>query len=330
MQLTALRASISAAKGGFMFKRFVFAAATSLAVASAFAQFPEKNLNYILPFPAGGESDVAARQQGLVAKRLTGKDFIVLNKAGAGGALVWSTMNREPADGYTVAGVNLPHIVLQPMEGNVQYKTDDVASVYWFHFTPDAIVVPNESPFKTLADLIAAAKAKPSTLNMGGSALNSANHAATVRFESLAGVKFTYVPFKGTADMATAILGKHVDAAMSYTTFAIAQKEKVRVLAVATEKRHPAFPNAPTFKEAGFNWVDGAYRGVAVPKTTPDAVKKQVSDLFQRINNDAEMKKQMADGGFEWVDVPFDKIPAFMQERTKAYAEAAKLLGLVK
>jgi tripartite-type tricarboxylate transporter receptor subunit TctC len=313
-----------------MFKQVFTGVVASLAVATALAQFPDKNINYIIPFPAGGESDVAARQQGIIAKKLAGKDFIVVNKAGAGGGLVWSTLNRESADGYTVAGVNLPHIVLQPMEGNVQYKTDDVASVYWFHFTPDAIVVPAESKYKTLADLIADAKANPNKLNVGGSALNSANHAAAVRFESLAGVKFTYVPFKGTADMATAILGKHVDAAMSYTTFAISQKERVRVLAVATEKRHPLFPNAPTFKESGFNWIDGAYRGVAVPKSTPDAVKKQVSDLFQRINNDADMKKQMADGGFEWIDVPFDKVPAFMQERTKAYAEAAKLLGLVK
>jgi tripartite-type tricarboxylate transporter receptor subunit TctC len=303
------------------------AAATSL---TALAQYPEKNINYVIPFPAGGESDVAARQQGIIAKKITGKDFIVLNKAGAGGALVWNTLNREPADGYTVAGINLPHIVLQPMEGNVQFKTDDMASVYWFHFTPDAIVVPNESKYKTLGDLIADAKANPGKLNVGGSALNSANHAAAARFENLAGVKFAYVPFKGTADMATAILGSHVDAAMSYTTFAISQKQKVRVLAVATEKRHPLFPDVPTFKEAGFNWVDGAYRGVAVPKSTPEATKKQISDLFQRINNDADMKKQMADGGFEWIDVPLERVGTFMDERKKAYTEAAKLLGLAK
>jgi tripartite-type tricarboxylate transporter receptor subunit TctC len=304
-----------------------FAALLSIA---AFAQYPDKNINYIIPYPAGGESDIAARQQGLIAKKLADKDFIVVNKAGAGGGLVWSTLNREPADGYTVAGINLPHIVLQPMEGNVQYKTDDLASVYWFHFTPDAIVVPVDSKYKTLADLIAAAKANPKMLNMGGSALNSANHAATARFESMAGVKFTYIPFKGTADMATSVLGGHVDAAMSYATFAFAQKTKVRVLAIATEKRHPLFPDVPTFKEASFNWVDGAYRGVAVPKSTPDAVKKQVSDLFARINADADMKKQMADGGFEWIDVPLDRVPAFMEERKKAYTEAARLLGLSK
>lgn len=313
-----------------MLKQLFSGSLVALAAASAFAQFPDKNLNYIIPFPAGGESDVAARQQGIIAKKLTSKDFIVLNKAGAGGGLVWSTLNREPADGYTVAGVNLPHIVLQPLEGQVQYKTDDLAPVYWFHFTPDAIVVPADSKYKTLADLIADAKANPGKINIGGSALNSANHAATARFESLAGVKFTYVPYKGTADMAIAILGKHLDAAMSYTTFAIAQKEKVRVLAVATETRNAVFPSVPTFKELGYNWIDGAYRGVGVPKSTPDAVKKQVSDLFQRINNDADMKKQMADGGFAWIDVPFDRMNGFMQERTQAYAGAAKLLGLVK
>lgn len=312
-----------------MFAKF-FALAFTLLASTAFAQFPDKNINYIIPFPAGGESDIAARQQGQIAKKLTGKDFLVLNKAGAGGALVWSTLNREPADGYTVAGINLPHIVLQPMEGNVQYKTDDMTSVYWFHFTPDAIVVPVESEYKTLADLVADAKVNPGKLNMGGSALNSANHAATVRLESAAGVKFTYIPFKGTADMATSILGRHVDAAMSYTTFAISQKSKVRVLAIATEKRHPLFPDVPTFKESGFNWVDGAYRGVALPKSTPDAMKKQVSDLFQRINNDSDMKKQMADGGFEWIDVPLEKVNVFIDERKKAYTDAAKLLGLTK
>jgi tripartite-type tricarboxylate transporter receptor subunit TctC len=308
------------------------AAATMMAASAwcAAQGFPEKTIQYVIPFTAGGESDIAARQQGVILKKLFKQDFVVMNKAGAGGALVWGGLNRETPDGYTIAGINLPHIVLQPMEGNVQYKTDDMASVYWFHYTPDALVVPSDSKYKTLADFVADAKARPTALSIGGSALNSANHAATARFESLAGVKLTYVPFKGTSDMATSIIGKHVDAAMTYTTFALTQKTKVRVLAVATEKRHPQFPDAPTFKEAGLNWVDGAYRGVAVPKSTPEAIKKRISDIFQAINNDADMKKQMADGGYEWIDIPLEKIPAFIDNRKQAYTEAAKLLGLSK
>src|SRR5262245_19176573 len=102
---------------------------------------------------------------------------------------MWSQMNTLPPDGVNIVGVNLPHIVLQPMEGNVSYKTDDVTPVYWFHYTPDALVVPEASPYKSFADFTKAAKAMPSKLNLGGSGLNSANHAAHERLNSSFGFK---------------------------------------------------------------------------------------------------------------------------------------------
>jgi tripartite-type tricarboxylate transporter receptor subunit TctC len=100
------------------------------------------------------------------------------------------------------------------------------------------------------------------------------------------------------------------------------------MLAIATEKRHPAFPDTPTFKELGIDWVDGAYRGVAVPKSTPPDLRKKISDIFAEINKDPDFRKRMADGGFEIIDVPVDKVPAFMAERTKVYTEVAKRMGL--
>jgi tripartite-type tricarboxylate transporter receptor subunit TctC len=144
------------------------------------------------------------------------------------------------------------------------------------------------------------------------------------------GIKTTYVPFKGTGDLIASVLGGHVTAAMSYTTLAIQQKGKMRMLAVATEKRLPQFPDVPTFKELGGNWVDGAYRGVAVPKSTPENVRKQVSDMMDTLNKDPELRKKMVDGGFEVIDVTYEKMPAFMKERTQDYMGTAKLMGLVK
>ena len=274
---------------------FLRMALTALAIAPAavFAQgtFPDKPINYIIPFVPGGESDIAARLQGKVASKLTGKDFVVQNKAGAGGALAWGQLNSLPGDGYTVVGSNLPHIILQPLEGQVQYKTDDIVNVFFFHYTPDALVVAADSPYKTFADLAAAAKASPGKLTIAGSGTNSANHMAFQRLEVQGKLKMTYVPFKGTGDLTTALLGKHVDAAMTYPTFAVSNKEKTRVLAVATPNRLPQFPNTPTFRELGFDWVDGAYRGIAVPKSTPEAVRKQISDLFLKINSDPEHRK---------------------------------------
>ncbi|MEN9558940.1 MAG: hypothetical protein RLZZ502_151 [Pseudomonadota bacterium] len=293
--------------------------------------FPNKPINYLVPFPAGGESDIVARwQQETFAKKFPPHNMVVVNKVGAGGGLAWSQMNREPIDGSSVTGVNLPHIVLQPMEGNVQYKTEDVTPVYFFHYTPDAIVVPANSPFKTLQDLLTAARAKPGDIAFGGSALNGANHAAHARFEDMSKIKTVYVPFKGTADMTSSLLGGHLHASMTYITFAISNKEKTRVLAIATEKRHPLFPDVPTFKELGYSWADGAYRGVGVAKGTPEAVRKQVSEVFRTLNADPDYKRRNVNGGFELVDIGYEQMPAFMAERSKAYQADAKRLGLLK
>jgi tripartite-type tricarboxylate transporter receptor subunit TctC len=301
-----------------------------LAPALAFAQAcPEKNILYWQAFPAGGESDISARHQQLVLKKkCPAIETIIQYKPGAGGALMWTQANALPADGFNIYGINLPHIVLQPMEGQVQYKTDELVPVYWYHYTPDALVVTEASPIKTFKDFVAAAKAEPEKISLGGSGLNSANHAAHARLNAAFGVKTTYVPFKGTGDMTTAVIGGHVSGAMSYTAFAINNKGKVRALAVAMEKRHPLLPDAPTFKELGVDWVDGAFRGIGMPRSATAEQRKRMSELFASLNADSEMKELAAKSGFELVDVGVDKMDAFMKERAKVYTEAGKRMGL--
>ena len=298
--------------------------------AAAALGYPDKPVQYIIPFAPAGESDLAARLQAQVFATKYGKEMIVVNKPGAGGGLVWSQMNTMPADGHTVIGVNLPHIVLQPLEPDTSWKTEDITPVYFFHYTPDAIIVAADSPFKTFNDLIRAAREKPDSITIAGSGTNSANHVATVRLDREMKIKTTYVPFKGTGDLIASVLGGHVSATMSYSTLAIQQKGKMRMLAVATEKRLPQFPDVPTFRELGLNWVDGAYRGIGVPKATPPAVRKQVSDMMESINKDPEHRKKMFEGGFEVVDVTYEMMPGFMKERTQEYLNSAKALGLVK
>ena len=294
------------------------------------AAYPEKPVQYIIPFAPGGESDIAARLQAQVFSAKYKQEMVVVNRAGAGGALVWSQLNSLPGDGYTIAGVNLPHIVLQPLEPETQYKTEDIVPVYFFHYTPDALIVAESSPFKTFADLVAAARAKPEGVTLAGSGTNSANQLAQVRLDREQKIRTTYVPFKGTGDLVSSVLGGHVSAAMSYSTLAIQQKGKMRMLAVATEKRLPQFPDVPTFKELGMNWVDGAYRGIAVPKSTPPAVRRQVSDMMDAINKDPDLRRRMVEGGFEVTDIPLDAIPAFVAERSREYLNSAKALGLGK
>ena len=304
-------------------------AALALSAGTALA-YPDKPIQYIIPFAPGGESDITACLQAQVFAAKYKQQMIVLNRPGAGGGLVWGQLNTMPADGYTVAGVNLPHIVLQPLEGNVQYKTDDITPVYFFQYTADAVVVPESSPFKTFQDLLNAAKANPEKVTLAGSGTFSANHMATERLNKLFGVKITYVPFKGTGDLSASVAGGHVSGAMSYLPFVIQQKGKMRPLVIATEKRHPAYPDVPTFRELGHNWVDGAYRGIAVPKPTPRDIQKQVSDMMYALNQDPAMRKQLTDGGYDVINITLEKMPAFVAEKSRAYIEDAKAAGLLK
>lgn len=310
------------------------AAALSLLANGATAAYPEKNIWYWQAFPAGGESDVSARHQQVVLKKKHPNiEMIIQYKPGAGGGLLWSQMNNGgayTADGYSVFGINLPHIVLQPLEGLVQYKTEDINPAYWYHYTPDALIVSEKSPFKTIQDFIKAAKAQPGKLTLAGSGTNSANHVAHERLNAEAGIKTSYIPFKGTGDLTTAVIGMQVSGAMGYSAFAMAQKGKARPLAFAMAHRHPAFPDVPTFKELGYNWIDGAYRGIGLPKAATPEVRKRVAALWSSLNKDPEMAKLAAQAGFELVDIGPDKMDAFMAERMKAYMAAAKRLGLVK
>jgi tripartite-type tricarboxylate transporter receptor subunit TctC len=314
-------------------RRDFIAAGGALAASVALparAAYPEKPVRYIIAFAPGGESDIAARLQQQVWRKKWGHELVIESKPGAGGALAWSQLNGFPGDGYTVMGTNMPHLVLQPLEGNVQYQTDDIVNVIFFNYTPDAIIVRTESPLKTYQDFIAAAKADPGKLNMAGSGTNSANHAANERLNQVAGIKTTYVAFKGTGDLSSSLLGGHVDGAMSYSSYAVAQKGKVRALAVATPQRLSYLPDTPTFRELGVDWVDGGYRGAGVPKSTPEDLRKRISDMFAEINKDPDFRRQMTEQGIEIIDVTYDKMPAFIEERKKAYLPVAKLLGLTK
>ncbi len=315
-------------------RRTILGGLAGLALAAAGAgsalAFPDKAVEYIIPFGPGGESDISARLQQPYFQEKFGQDLVISYKPGGGGAVGWSQLNSYAGDGYTVMGVNLPHIVIQPATKDVGYTTDGLTPIYWFHYTPDAIVVPADSQFKTLQDLIDYAKENPGKLTLSGSGKGTANHLASIRFDELAGIKSTYVAFKGTGAAVTALLGNQVMAEWGYTTVGAKQGDKVRMLAVAMDERHPLFPDVPTFQELGFDMVGGAYRGVAVPESTPEDLRERWSDMIGEINADEKFQKQMIDGGFALIDVSYGEMDAFMMERKAQYLEAAKAAGIIK
>ncbi|MCP3672439.1 MAG: tripartite tricarboxylate transporter substrate binding protein [Gammaproteobacteria bacterium] len=304
--------------------------AAILPVTSAFAGFPEKPVNYVIPFGPGGESDITARHQQSFFKGKFGQDLVISYKPGGGGAVGWSQLNRMKGDGYNIMGINLPHIIVKPKQKNVGFKTEDISGVYMFHYTPDAIVVNKDSPFKSLQDLIDHAKKNPKKTIFSGSGKGTANHLAQVRFDKMADIKTTYVAFKGTGKAVAALLGSQVSAEWGYTSVGAKHSDKVRMLAVAMEKRHPKFPDVPTFKELGYNLVSGAYRGIAVPKSTPEAIRTKLSTMIQEINADPEFQKKMENDGMAMLNVDASEYDAFIKKMTGIYLDAAREGGIIK
>lgn len=294
------------------------------------AAYPEKPISYIIPFGPGGESDISARHQQPFFKEMFDQDLVISYKPGGGGAVGWAQLNEMPGDGYTMMGVNLPHIVIKPQQKDVGFTTEGLKSVYWFHYTPDAVVVKADSQFKTLQDMIDYAKNNPGKITFSGSGKGTANHLAQVTFDKLAGIKTSYIPFKGTGASVTALLGGQVMAQWGYTSVGAKHRDKVRMLAVAMDDRHPAFPDVPTFKELGFDIVSGAYRGIAVPDSTPDDVLTKLSEMIGKVNADPEFKKRMEADGFALIDIDHKAAPGFIADKAAGYIDAAKSAGVLK
>ena len=287
-------------------------------------------VDYIIPFGPGGESDISARFQQPFFKEKFKQDLVISYQPGGGGAVGWASLDGLKGDGQTIMGVNLPHIIIQPAQKDVGYTTDGINAFHFFHFTPDAIVVNADSPYQSLQDLIDDAKNNPGAVTLSGSGKASANHLAQIKFDKMAEVKTTYVPFKGTGAAVTALLGNQVKAEWGYTTVGSAQGDAVRMLAVAMEERHPLFPDVPTFKELGYDMIGGAYRGIALPDNASEETTRLWSDMISEINQDSEFRQQMLDNGFAMLDVGIDEMDEFMQGKVEEYMADARAAGLIK
>ena len=296
------------------------------------AEYPTKRIAYNICFNPGGESDITARIQEQALKKNLGVDVVINYKIGGGGALCWSELVQTKPDGYTIAGHNLPHTVLQPLEmGDAGYKTLDLKQIYMFESTPNVLMVRNDSPFKTLKDFVDYAKKNPpGVVTVGGSGTSSANDLGTAMLNKAAGIKLTYVPFGGTGSAVPALLGNHVTALMSYSPMVVQYKDKFHFLAIASEKRMDVIPDVPTFRELGYDIVEGAYRGVAAPPGTPDAIVKILADAFDKTMKDPEVKKKMDQNGFKTEFMGPEASLALVKKKTAEYEAIMKELGRVK
>lgn len=290
--------------------------------------FPGKELNYILAFAPGGESDITARMQQNLFEEICGQKFIVDYKEGGGGAVGWAELTNAPPDGYTFAGINEPHSIVQPLQrDDAGFKTEDLERICLFQYTSRIFLVPANSPYQTLDELIAACKERPGAVTIGGSGTWSASHIAFMLFEKYTGAEATYVTYSGTGEAKSDLLGNHIDVYIGNTPEGVDLGGQARVLAIASRERNAMLPDAPTFTELGYPIVEGSYRGVAAPPGTPEERVRALADIFKQINETPSFKSQMTDMGFDIIYLGPEEYDAFIAEKMVFYKELMEEFG---
>jgi tripartite-type tricarboxylate transporter receptor subunit TctC len=291
--------------------------------AQAEKPYPTRQINYMICFDPGGQSDRVARMQQPHLDRILKQKILIDYKVGGGGALGWRELAKGKPDGYLMAGFNIPHVILQPLQQDVGYKTEQILPVALFQRTPLGLAVLNESPYKTLQDLIDYAKKNPGALTVGGSGSFSGYHMAALRFEKLTGAKITYVPFTGSAPQMTAFLGGHVSAVFGASDDLTRFKDKLRVLAFASETRFVEFPEASTLKELGFDMSEAVDRGAAVPPKTPAYIIKKLEAAFIETAKHPDVVAEMKKQGFIPIAMGAQESKTYLDKMTAIYKELA-------
>jgi tripartite-type tricarboxylate transporter receptor subunit TctC len=268
------------------------AAATVLsgtAAAPALAEtFPSRPITLVIPFPPGGATDTQFRALASAASKELGQPIVVSNRAGVGGTLGPVTMARTAApDGYTVAVLpgtlyRLPHL-LKSADWDPTRDFTYIVGLTAYSF---AITVAADSPWKTVPDMLAAAKAKPDQYSYGTVGTGSTGHIASSRLLKAAGVKMNFVPFKGAAEQQLALIGGHIDMVGDAGWGVQAKAGKIRPLALMAEKRAKNWPDVPTLKELGYDIVALSTLGIGGPKGMDPAVVKALHDAFRKASKD--------------------------------------------
>jgi tripartite-type tricarboxylate transporter receptor subunit TctC len=272
----------------------VLAIAAAAFAAPARAQtFPDRPIEMIVAFAAGGGTDVAARSIArFMEKHLGGSARIgVVNRPGAGGEIGWTSVAQAKPDGYTIGFINAPAINALVVEGKAKFTMQDFQPIGNLVYDPGILVVPRNSPYNTLKDLVDAAAKAPNAVVIGTSgASGSSEHIALLNFQRLANIKITPAFFGGTAPVRQAVLGGHVPAATMNLSEAlqIAREGQVKVLGLMSAGKSAYLPTAPTFREAGYDVVAGASRGIAAPKNLPADVLAKLERAVDMAMKDPE------------------------------------------
>ncbi len=300
---------------------------------AAAQEWPTRPITLIVPFAAGGTTDLVARPLAQNLSERLGQTVVVDNRAGAGGTIGASAAAKSAGDGYTLFLATIAQTFAPSLYRNLSYDlARDFAPITIIAEVPNVLIVNPSVPAKTARELIAYIKAHPGKVNFGSAGAGSVEHLSGALFQSLAGVDIVHVPYKGGAPMMTDLIAGHIEMAIETSGSALQHIKAgaVRALAVSTRERSPFFPGLPTLEEAGLRGYDvTTWYGLLVPRATPAPIRDRLFREVSEILKTPDMAARLADLGAVAGGLAPDRFADFIRTETAKWRQVTHDAGIV-
>lgn len=304
---------------------FLFLIMTNNIQVQAAEKFPTREIEIMVPWAAGGATDVVFRTFAAVIPKYLGVPLIIVNRPGGGAVPGYVEAMKKKNDGYYLVAWATPSLTKVHMS-KVPYDHKTFDPVIMVAHNPCWILVPKDSPYNNLKDFISAAKANPGKISMANAGAGGGYHLVALAFESDMGIQLVHVPYKGGAPSIVATVGKHVDSVMCSPPEGIPQVKagELKALGVFAKKRLKDFPDLPTGEEQGVKFYMGMWRGVGIPKGADKKIVKKLHDAFKATMDDPEFQKMAEKAGFMLEYKNTKDFAKFIEEQDKYYMNLIK------
>lgn len=295
------------------------------------ADYPTRQIEIIVPFAAGGGTDLVARAFADAAKPHFPVGLGVINKPGGGGAIGFSEIAASRPNGYKLA-MGTAELGILPSLGMVKFKTSDFVPLGLFNMEPSAITVKIDAPWNTLEEFMASAKENPGKIRVGNSGTGAIWHLAAASLEDKTGVLFNHIPFDGATPAVTALLGGHIEAVTVSTAEVLNQVEdgKLKTLAVMSSQREASMPEVPTLKEKGIDLTIGAWRGLVVSSKTPQNAIDFLTKAVAATASEPSFKEALARMRLTYVWLDQSQFQQLLEQQQKDFLATIDKLGLAQ
>jgi len=317
-------------------KRILLTAAISTLLAFATPilaeEYPNKPISLIIPYPAGGVSDLTGRALARIAQKHLGQPIIAENKSGGGGSVGPSLVVSKPPDGYTLGIMGSQTVTIAFHMGKINFNPiDDVTHIIRYSGYLQGLVVRADSPWKTLQDFVNYCKANPQKVTYGTSGVGTGVHLAVEDLASLAGIQLIHIPYKGGPETSSALLGGHLDAASDGSTWApMVDSGKFRLLVTYQEQRSTKYENVPTLKEAGYNTSHPSPLEIMGPKGLPKPIVAKLHDAFKKATDDPEYQTILKQFDMPMVYLSGEDLEVAIRQQSEVIGRIVRKLGLEK